>query len=136
MGSEEDIRNLAQKEWQDDEFHSGEAPRVFENGYYQGFIKALKKELPKNTETGLQFITRKQDEHFKEHGCYADVNRKIGEWCEEYAKHINSNTTIASREKITKILYENSHDDSECLRIKFENINTIIELILKEYGNQ
>lgn len=34
------------------------------------------------------------------------------------------------REKITKILYQNSHDDSECLRIKFENIAKVIDLIV------
>lgn len=34
-----------------------------------------------------------------------------------------------SKEEITKILYENSSDDSECLRIKFENINKVIDLL-------
>lgn len=35
--------------------------------------------------TAFEFITLKQEEHFKLHGVYADVNRKIAEWCEEYA---------------------------------------------------
>lgn len=34
------------------------------------------------------------------------------------------------KDKITKILYENSHDDSECLKIKFENIPNVINQIL------
>ncbi len=31
------------------------------------------------------------------------------------------------KEKITEILYKESHDDSECLRIKFENIDKVID---------
>jgi hypothetical protein len=31
------------------------------------------------------------------------------------------------REKFTEILYKQSHDDSECLRIKFENIDKVID---------
>ncbi len=33
------------------------------------------------------------------------------------------------KDQITKILYENSTDDSGCLRVKFENIPSIIEKI-------
>ena len=36
------------------------------------------------------------------------------------------------KQKITKILYQNSHDDTECLRIKFEDIDKVIDLITKE----
>jgi hypothetical protein len=32
------------------------------------------------------------------------------------------------KEKFTEILYKESHDDSECLRIKFENIDKVIDL--------
>ncbi len=31
------------------------------------------------------------------------------------------------KEKFLEILYKQSHDDSECLRIKFENIDKLIE---------
>lgn len=31
------------------------------------------------------------------------------------------------REEITRILYENSHDDSYCMKIKFENIQKVID---------
>jgi hypothetical protein len=31
------------------------------------------------------------------------------------------------KEKITEILYKESHDDSECLRIRFENIDKVID---------
>ena len=31
------------------------------------------------------------------------------------------------KEEITRILYENSTDDSECMRIKFENIQKVID---------
>jgi hypothetical protein len=37
-------------------------------------------------ESGLRFIDRKQEEHKKEFGVYADTCHKLGEWCEEYAK--------------------------------------------------
>ena len=33
------------------------------------------------------------------------------------------------RNEITKILYRNSTDDSECMRIKFEDIQNIIDLL-------
>lgn len=32
--------------------------------------------------------------------------------------------------QITDILYKNSNDDSECLIIKFENINKVIQLLV------
>lgn len=31
------------------------------------------------------------------------------------------------KKKITEILYKESHDDSECLRIRFENIDKVID---------
>ena len=31
------------------------------------------------------------------------------------------------KEKFTKSLYQKSHDDSECLRIRFENIDKVID---------
>ena len=31
------------------------------------------------------------------------------------------------KEKFLEILYKQSHDDSECLRIKFENIDKVID---------
>lgn len=37
-----------------------------------------------------------------------------------------------SNEDIRKILYQNSIDDSECIRIKFENIDNVINLINKK----
>lgn len=37
-------------------------------------------------ESGLRFIDRKQEEHKKELGVYADTCHKLGEWCEEYAE--------------------------------------------------
>jgi len=33
------------------------------------------------------------------------------------------------RNEITKILYRNSTDDSECMRIRFEDIQKIIDLL-------
>ncbi len=33
------------------------------------------------------------------------------------------------RNEITKILYRNSTDDSECMRIRFEDIQNIIDLL-------
>ena len=30
------------------------------------------------------FLDKKQNEHFKKHGVYADVNSKIAEWMEQY----------------------------------------------------
>lgn len=33
-----------------------------------------------------EFIDKKQDEHFKQFGVYADTNFKIAKWLEEYAK--------------------------------------------------
>lgn len=43
-------------------------------------------------------------------------------------------TTVNStlKEKITKIIYQNSTDDSYCLRIKFENIESVIDKICDE----
>ena len=35
------------------------------------------------------------------------------------------------KENIIKILYNNSHDDSECLRIKFENVDKVVDLLSK-----
>ena len=35
------------------------------------------------------------------------------------------------KEKFTKSLYQKSHDDSECLRIRFENIDEVIDLQVK-----
>jgi hypothetical protein len=35
------------------------------------------------------------------------------------------------KEELEEILYKQSHDDSECLRIKFENINEVIDKQLK-----
>lgn len=34
------------------------------------------------------------------------------------------------RTEITRILYQNSSDDSECMRIKFENIKKVIDEIM------
>jgi plasmid maintenance system antidote protein VapI len=31
------------------------------------------------------------------------------------------------KEKFTEILYKQSHDDSECLRIRFENIDKVVD---------
>lgn len=33
----------------------------------------------------LVFLIQKQDEHYKKYRVYADVNRKIAEWMQEYA---------------------------------------------------
>lgn len=33
------------------------------------------------------------------------------------------------RDRITEILYKNSHDDSKCMRIKFENVQNVISLL-------
>lgn len=30
------------------------------------------------------FLDKKQEEHFKKHGVYADVNSQIAEWMQEY----------------------------------------------------
>ena len=41
------------------------------------------------------------------------------------------------KKKITEILYKESHDDSECLRIRFENIDKVIdsqEIIADEFA--
>jgi hypothetical protein len=41
------------------------------------------------------------------------------------------------KEKFTKILYTQSHDDTECLRIRFENIEKVIysqEKIADDYA--
>jgi len=35
------------------------------------------------------------------------------------------------REEITRILYENSSDDSYCMKIKFENVEKIIDQLLE-----
>ena len=37
---------------------------------------------------------------------------------------------LTLKERITKILYQNSSDDSECLRIKFETIDKVIDSIV------
>lgn len=34
---------------------------------------------------------------------------------------------VLLKQEITRILYQNSHDDSECMRIKFEDIQTVLE---------
>lgn len=34
--------------------------------------------------SGKKFYEKKQEEHLKEHGVYADTNSKIGEWFDEY----------------------------------------------------
>jgi hypothetical protein len=39
--------------------------------------------------------------------------------------YVNDIKTV--REEITRILYQNSSDDSECMRIKFENIQKVID---------
>ena len=39
------------------------------------------------------------------------------------------------RNEITKILYRNSTDDSECMRIRFEDIQNIIDEIIDRFGN-
>ena len=42
--------------------------------------------------------------------------------------NVSSSKTV--RAEITRILYQNSSDDSECLRIKFENIQKVIDLLV------
>ena len=37
------------------------------------------------------------------------------------------------RDKISKIIYENSIDDSECIRIKFEKIENVIDQLNSLY---
>lgn len=41
-------------------------------------------------ETSKQFIDRKQQEHFKTLGVYADTNSKIAEWMDEYATQLTT----------------------------------------------
>jgi hypothetical protein len=55
---------------------------------------------------------------------------KPGHWLWFFDKHKNNNETL--KNNITKILYQNSHDDSECLRIRFEKVDDIINLICNE----
>ena len=40
------------------------------------------------------FLDKKQDEHFKKHGVYADVNSKIAEWMQEYTDEVVKKLTI------------------------------------------
>lgn len=41
-----------------------------------------------------RFLDKKQNEHFKKHGVYADVNSKIVEWMQEYADEVVKKLTI------------------------------------------
>lgn len=50
----------------------------------------------------------------------------------EVSDDININIT-KRRNEISKILYGNSTDDSECIRIKFENIQNVIDLLNNLY---
>ena len=40
------------------------------------------------------FLDKKQEEHFKVHGVYADVNSKIAEWMQEYTDEVVKNLTV------------------------------------------
>jgi len=40
------------------------------------------------------FLDKKQDEHFKKHRVYADVNSKIAEWMQEYTDNEVKKLTI------------------------------------------
>ena len=56
----------------------------------------------------------------------------------EYAEHkaLSQTSVISSvklRNEITKTLYRNSTDDSECIRIRFEDIQNIIDLLIDLY---
>lgn len=41
----------------------------------------------------------------------------------------NVSGSAKRRNEITKILYRNSTDDSQCMRIRFEDIQNIIDLL-------
>jgi DNA repair exonuclease SbcCD ATPase subunit len=57
------------------------------------------------------FLDKKQDEHFKEFGLYADVNSKIAEWMQEYSDKENIKDIL--------IVRVNSHAWSEEFRDEF-----------------
>ena len=55
----------------------------------------------------------------------------VNDFAERHAKIIPTPPAEKNiREKITEILYKNSIDDSESLRIRFENIEKVIDLIV------
>jgi len=55
--------------------------------------------------TAKEFIDKKQDEHFKQFGVYADTNFKTAKWLEEYAKVV---LNIAAEKAKTKA-YSNQY---------------------------
>lgn len=57
-----------------------------------------------------------------------DGERLIGQELTKVSDDANIDITNR-RNEITKILYENSTDDSECIKIKFENIQNVIDLL-------
>lgn len=60
--------------------------------------------------TALEFIQKKQKEHKETHGVYADVDTKIAEWCEEFAKQqLVSKSIELSREDKDKEIAEKWH---------------------------
>ena len=67
----------------------------------------------------IEILCEKADKYAKN---YQELDKLIQD---------NISYTETVREKITEILYKNSSDDSECLRIKFENIETIIDEVVK-----
>ncbi|MEK6829057.1 MAG: hypothetical protein AABY15_02940 [Nanoarchaeota archaeon] len=48
-----------------------------------------------------------------------------------YNNQVPCNTEKDLEDTVTRILYQNSHDDSECMRIKFENVDKVIKMICK-----
>jgi len=45
------------------------------------------------------FLDKKQNEHFKKYGVYADVNSKIAEWMQEYTDEVVKNSTFNTKER-------------------------------------
>jgi predicted esterase YcpF (UPF0227 family) len=59
---------------------------------------------------------------------YTEENRDLMR--DDLDEVINQSLRKLVREEITRILYQNSSDDSECMRIKFEKIEKIIDEIM------
>jgi len=70
--------------------------------------------------TALQFLKEKQEEHFKLHGVYADVDSKIAQWMEEYKNLDNYtdgvyNTLLNNINRVEVINHNSSRFDIGCI---------------------
>jgi predicted RND superfamily exporter protein len=72
------------------------------------------------------FLDKKQDEHFKEFGVYADVNSKIAEWMQEYSDKENIKDILIVRVNADAWVEERKDELTENIQQQFKHIYNVI----------